>query len=324
MILVNAERIPLTYCIQVVVPIAGPFLKPDGMKLNPFSVVGNGKVLFPWNMHRVALERLPVIDCATPNTKWGLNVIAGSMLSARERKMRKKSKEDALLFVKDSIHTITVRSAGAQGGTSCRVFSLRDEKTNNCDTVIFVSDLRYDHPSHSIVCDAYVLPLTRELLKKISQPFGNLVHSGDMTSVNVYEGEMEAWKQLLPALVERCRTWEHADNCEYLAKHQVPLTQTMEVEPICSCGSGKDTAGFVKVTAWRPFAQHVTRIALSPLFAVSYLETVGRDPEAHKCSVCRGKGKPRVMMCKGCQKVRYCSVACQKKDWPRHKPRCKA
>ncbi|TFK87139.1 hypothetical protein K466DRAFT_491419 [Polyporus arcularius HHB13444] len=314
--------------IEVVVPTSGPFLKPDGMKLNPFPVVGDGKALVPWNIHRIVLSRLPVLALRGSQLDPWLNVHVGSMLSARERKMRKKQKADALLFVKDTLHFITVYSAGTQQESQVkvpvRVFALRDETTNNCDTIFFISDLRFDVSSHTVVCDGYVLPLTHNIMLKIASFFGLLVGSGTMVDVRVFEGEMEAWKQLIPAFVERCRTWEHTDNCEYLTRQEVPLTQEMESDPLCSCGRGKDVDGLLKVPEWRRYAPFVTRIALSPLFAVSYLETVGRDPSAHKCSVCRGKGKPKIMACSKCQKVRYCSAACQKKDWPRHKPTCKA
>ena len=293
------------------------------MKHNPFPVVGNGTRLMPWNVHRVNLDRIPEVVLSSPEVERWLNPLAGSMLSARERKMRKKHKADAMLYVKDTIHTIFVRSAGIQGGAARRVFSLCDDKTNNCDTVFFVRGLRYDLAAHSVVCDAYVLPLTHALLPKIERVFGRLVHGGDMVPVRVFEGEMESWKQLLPALVERCRTWEHKADCAYLVQQEVPLTQRMELDPLCGCGRGKDVGALREVEEWRPYAPYVTRIALSPLFAVSYLETVGRDPEAHKCSVCRGRGKPKLLACKACQKVRYCSQSCQKKDWPRHKPKCK-
>lgn len=294
------------------------------MKLNPFPVIGNGRVLCPWNIHRLSVNRLPVLDLNAPKLDVWLNPHVGSMLSARERKLRRKHKADALLFVKDSLHAIFVHASGIQGGGCVRVFALRDEATNNCDTLFFISALRYDLHSHTVVCDGYVLPLTREILLDISSTFGQLVHSGDITDVRVFEGEMEAWKQLIPAFVERCRIWEHTDNCEYLANQVVPLTQDMESIPLCSCGRGKDTHDLLKNAKWRRYAPFVTRIALSPLFAVSYLETVGRDPSAHKCSVCRGRGKPKMMTCSKCQTVRYCSVPCQRKDWPRHKPNCKA
>ncbi|KAJ8495750.1 hypothetical protein ONZ51_g1508 [Trametes cubensis] len=310
---------------QVVVPISGPFLKPDGMKLNPFPIVGTGKTLHSWNIHRLSLAQLPVLDPRAPNIASWLNAHVGSMLSTRERSMRKKHRADALMFVKDTIHAMFVRATAIQGGPSARrVISLRDEQTNNCDTIFFISDIRYDLQAHTMVCDGYVLPLTHDIMPKITSFLGGLVLGNDTATISVFEGEMQAWKQLIPAFVERCRTWEHGENCEYLARKQVPLTLEMEVDPLCSCGRGKDVDSLLKVDEWKRYAPYVTRIAISPLFAVSYLETIGRDPEAHKCSVCRGRGKPKLKACSGCAKVRYCSQVCQKKDWHRHKPQCKA
>ncbi|RPD63944.1 hypothetical protein L227DRAFT_591795 [Lentinus tigrinus ALCF2SS1-6] len=204
-------------------PPAGPFLKPDGMKLNPFPVMSRGRVFSLWSMHRLGSEL----------NRW-LDPHVGSMLSTRERQARKKRKEDALLYIKENIGTMLVRSAGIQGGKPIRAFSLADEATNNCDTVFFINGLRYDLPSHTVVCEGFVLPLTHDFMPKIEKPFGRLVNS--------------AWKQLIPACVERCRTWEHAESCEYLARQAIPLTQKMEADPLCSCGRGKDINELMK---WR-------------------------------------------------------------------------
>jgi hypothetical protein len=68
----------------------------------------------------------------------------------------------------------------------------------------------------------------------------------------------------------------------------------MERDPLCSCGKGKDVEGMHKVAEWAKLAPFAVRVAFSPLFAVSYLEKVGRDPAAGRCFVCRGKGKPKM------------------------------
>ncbi|THH20183.1 hypothetical protein EW146_g1126 [Bondarzewia mesenterica] len=309
--------------IEVIAPISGPF-KPDGIKLNLFPVTGSDKALNPWSIHRLNLSRLPVLDIQARKVKEWLNAHVGSMMSSRERSLRKKHQTDTLMFVKDTLHSIFVRSSGVQGGSPRRLFSLRDNASNNCDTIFFINDLKFDLQAHTIVCDGYVLPLTHALMPTISSAFGTLVHKGDMVDVSVFEGEMQAWKKLLPAFVERCRSsWTHGANCEYVAQKRIPLSEEMEEDPLCSCGRGKDVEGMSKVALWSKLAPYVTRVALSPLFAVTYLETVGRDPALHKCYVCRGKGKPKLRTCAVCKKVRYCSEACQKKDWKVHKAKCK-
>ncbi|KAF8801768.1 hypothetical protein BYT27DRAFT_7114103 [Phlegmacium glaucopus] len=322
----SAQRLRLarkSQYIEVIVPTSRS-LMPDGMKLNPYPVI-NTKGLHPWSIHRVNLSTLPVLDLKAKGLKEWLNGHVSSMMSARERSLRKKHGTDTLMFVKDTLHSIFVRASGIQGGSVQRLFALRDKKTNNCDTILFIDDLRFDLASHTMICDGYVLPLTDRLLMENEEPFAKLVHQGGMVNIAAFDGEMQAWKQLLPAFVERCRSsWTHGANCEYAAQGHIPLTEDMGEDPLCSCGRGKEVEGMQKVGLWKKFASYVTRVALSPLFAVSYLETVGRDPDAHKCSVCRGRGKPKLKACAGCGKVRYCSAGCQKKDWKAHKPKCKA
>lgn len=296
------------------------------MSLSPFPVVGvpEYKTINPWNIHRLNLSRLPILDIKAKKTVQWLNPHVASTMSSRERSNRKKDAPDTLMAVKDTIHTMLVRSAGTQLGTVKRLFALTDKTTNNCDTIIFINELRFDLHSHTIVCDGCVLPLTRNFIDRMQVPFTKLVHKGDLVNIPIREGEMRAWKLLLPAFIERCRTgWKHGENCEYKAQEKIPLTEEMEVDPLCSCGRGQNTEDMLKVDLWSKFAPHVTRFALSPLFAVSYLEVVGRDPERYKCFVCREKGKPKLKECTTCQKVRYCSKECQKKDWPVHKLRCK-
>ncbi|KAH6869719.1 hypothetical protein BKA70DRAFT_1171851 [Coprinopsis sp. MPI-PUGE-AT-0042] len=312
--------------IEVIVPPSRSFL-PEGMKLNPYPVISAHGVSQPWSIPRLNLEKLPILSRTATNVATWFNTHLGSTLSTRERSMRKKNKQDAIMYVKDTIHSMFIGTAGTQQkeqAKRCRLFCLRDEKTNNSDTIFFINCIRFDLASHTLVCDAYVLPLTVRFLQSVSQPFGQLVNKSDLGNIPVYEGEMQSWKQLLPALVERCRTtWTHGPNCEYKAKNKIPLTEAMEENPLCSCGAGKNVDGMEKVELWKPFAPYVTRIALSPLFAVSYLETVGRSPETRKCARCRRKGNPHLKECSACQQVRYCSPACQKADWKRHKPKCK-
>ncbi|KDQ10028.1 hypothetical protein BOTBODRAFT_147955 [Botryobasidium botryosum FD-172 SS1] len=237
--------------IEAVVPVSGPF-QPDGMKLNPFPVSLTPDFVNPWNVHRLNLSRLPILDVKGKDLGVWLNAHLGAAMSSRERSLRKKHKTDALMFIKDTLHAIFVQSSGIQSATPHRVFSLHDT-TKNSDTIFFISDLRYDLHSHT----------------------------WGMMTVKVLEGEMRSWKQLLPAFVERCRTWTHGDNCEYRSQGKIPLTEVMEEDPLCSCGRGKDTEGMSKVPLWREFAPYVTRVALSPLFAVSYLEREERGPEDH-------------------------------------------
>ena len=44
-----------------------------------------------------------------------------------------------------------------------------------------------------------------------------------------------------------------------------------------------------------------------------------------KCAVCGKQGKASAIpRCSRCKMIRYCSRACQSRDWPHHKTACKA
>ena len=64
--------------------------------------------------------------------------------------------------------------------------------------IFFISDMRLDLHCHMMVCDGY--PLTN----KIESSFAKHVHKWDVVNMKVFEGGMQAWKQLLPAFVECC------------------------------------------------------------------------------------------------------------------------
>ncbi|KAJ3863560.1 hypothetical protein EV359DRAFT_42875 [Lentinula novae-zelandiae] len=311
--------------IELLVPPSGP--SQNGcMPTRPFPVVLASAMcpeIHAWNVHYVNLSRLPFLDCSRPTKlyKW-LNPHIGSMMSTRERKERKRHEKDDLMFVKDTLHAIMVRSSGIQGGKARRLFSLMDKGTHNTDTLLFVNGLRYDQSAHTVVCDAFILPLTEAILERHDRPFTKLVNTANVEHIQLMEGEVASWKHLIPAFVERCRTWSHGQNCEYKTLGRIPLTEEIEHNPICSCGEGKDVEGMSKIAAWRPFAPYATRIALSPLFAVTYLEPILRDINSRRCWLCRGRGKPKLHECSKCRKVRYCGPACQKKDWAAHKKKC--
>ncbi|KZV71430.1 hypothetical protein PENSPDRAFT_664442 [Peniophora sp. CONT] len=306
--------------IEVVVPLSGG-LKADGMRLNRYPVLlsppgeSQLRAALPWGIHRLNLSTLPPLNLKAKSLKKWLDPHLGASLSASERALIKKperassSDTDAVqAFLKQILHAIFVRATGIQHGPPLRVINLGDDATHNCDTIILVNEVRHDVACHTVVCDAFVLPLTPMLIQRNQRAFPQLVGKGK--SIGAPPGVMAAWKRLLPALVERCRTWEHGPNCEYAASGRIPLTEEMEEVPICSCGAGKDVEEMKKDPIWRVFAPHATRVAISPLFAVSYLERIGRDPEAHRCALCRGRGKPKLKACTGCKKIRYCSEAC--------------
>ena len=210
------------------------------------------------------------------------------------------------------------------------MFALHTNK--NIDTVIFVTALRLDLASHVFVIDAQVLTLSEHMANKVRDTLG-AIHS-EVRLIEFHGDEAVAWKRLLPAFAERCRTWKHGQNCEYLARKTVPLSLEYDGDPLCSCGKGQDvTPEFRKEKAWKSAIPYVTRIAISPLYGVSHLENAGRlevgqaaekslGPE-RRCQKCGSLGKPKLLSCGGCKRTNYCSVDCQKADWKTHKVTCR-
>ena len=292
------------------------------------------KVGAPWNLHHLQLDRLPAMDVSNKSRVDWIRSHLVLTMTDRERALREQDiRTDTLTNVKSTIHAILAGAAGVQQHQS-RVFGLSFK--GNIDTIIFVPTLRFDLASYTLVADAYVLPLSHDRLKKVEKTLFAI--TGKMINVELWDGEVATWKRLLPVLVERCRTWKHGPNCEFLAKGSIPLSLEHENDPLCSCGKGKDiSAAFLKERKWESATPFVTRIAVSPIFGVPYVEGVGGIADAvvkrfnkeeldelgDRCASCGSPGKPKLLVCGACKSINYCSAGCQKEDWKKHKLVCK-
>lgn len=158
-----------------------------------------------------------------------------------------------------------------------------------------------------------------------------------MVGIATKDEEVSVWKQALPAMVEGCRNWTHRDDCEYLVRGESPLTINIMEVPICQCGMGKDVEEFTSKFRWKQLVPYITRMVISPMFAVSYLQSVGAvlnynppltrpashaDPTLDRCTKCGRGGNPKLLVCSRCKRAGYCSKICQKQDWKLHKAVC--
>ena len=286
------------------------------------------KVEAPWNTHRLNLDILPTLEISEPAPLEKIPIQLVWAVTERERSLRNaKDRTDTLLNVKGTIHAIL---SDFPGSRRARVFSLHTNK--NIDTVIFVTALRLDLASHGFVVDAQVLTLSERMVHEVGGTLSAIQR--EVRLVEFYGDEAVAWKRLLPAFAERCRTWKHGRNCEYLAGNTIPLSLEYDGDPLCSCGKGQDvTPEFRKEEAWKSAIPYVTRIAIGPLYGVPYAENVGRsvtgvgaagpsEPEK-RCKKCGSLGKPKLLVCGSCKSANYCSVDCQKADWKTHKGTCR-
>jgi hypothetical protein len=337
---------------KIVAPIAEPFSS-AGFTLRNFPLLpSQDGVANIWNIHRLALEQLPILkDVSRKGKSEWINPHVSLAFSDRERRLRGNkdaAPKPVLYHLKDSLHSLFGR---ATEPNARRIFGLT-EPSGGVYTIIFVNHVRLDLASHTLVADVCILPLTTKLLEDHSQYIANITLGGQMMQIMTCTEEMHAWKHLLPAFAERCRTWSHKQTCEYAVKGDAPLGVELGQNPMCSCGEGVRLGAFAKEQRWKKLAPFVTRGAISPLFAVSYMEIVGahipekllqntlqgdtgslgaiiespiiRDGGATppSCAHC-GTTDKQLLKCSRCKDVSYCGRECQTAAWKSHKVHCK-
>ncbi|KAF3344063.1 MYND finger [Verticillium dahliae] len=260
-------------------------------------------------------------------------------LAAREVSQKRGVKStSARLNFKESLFTIFMIASGLQGGQT-GLFAIDHPDRGGIHMLLFVSAFRLDGAASSIVLDAAILPLTVSIIT--SGDVGDFLmtlRTLEICSITVDDDELVLWKRALPALAERGRSWSHKKSCEYVKSGKIPLSVEPGESVLCSCGVGRFPDSFVGVPYWEQGAKHATRIAISPTFAVSFVEDVfdfdrfrslasNEDvPAKERCSNCRateakGTGGP-LKKCSRCQTAKYCSAECQKKDWRVHRGEC--
>ncbi|KAG0708170.1 hypothetical protein DFH29DRAFT_893366 [Suillus ampliporus] len=322
--------------IEVILPLKLALGGTDMVDM--FPVIPQGGDLALWNMHRVNLDQCVPISIANEKALDWVNPHVSLMLSERERRVPQELVTGStLLDIKRTLHLIFGRASGLQKSKPPLGYAMQATDEKETFVMFYITDLRLDVGSHTIVADAWVMPSspTIEKFEAFSKAFVHLTPD-NMQAVGMGVEERKAWMHLLVAATERCRTWEHKPNCEYRVQGVIPLI------PICSCGAGVGTEAFVKkFPKLRSLAPCLTRAAISPLFALSYLEKVGNleggatamgtpptpAPAAvvrGGCAACgkEGGASGSLLLCGRCKVVRYCSEGCQRKDWKGHKKQC--
>lgn len=326
------------------------------LALNRSPVLGTDMLTctFAWNLHRLSLSKLPRLSVVRPERlNWVKRHVDLSLSDWEQHVCELGPVEDALTSLKLTINSIIKDFVGSV--TPRDVFVLTSEDDSTPNIILLIEGVRLDLEAHTVVADGYVFPVTMVDVHKALQMLDQVP---SFKHLQLGQSELTAWKYLIPALVERCRDWRHKDDCPYVAVGEVPLTTTSGFSPICFCGVGRVTPEFTQKADRAPFAPHVTRIALSPLFSVSYLEStaqsilrsqtgildLARDHELpvemlqllalgpssrrwdNSDTMCLACGvwipRYRRKTCSGCKQAAYCNEKCQRQDWPRHKQNC--
>ncbi|POS75051.1 MYND finger [Diaporthe helianthi] len=300
----------------------------------------------PLNIPHINLDTLPVLDVTDKSRVAFLTTLTSFTFSARERKLREQADSSGLatsarMNFKESIFTIFMLAAGLQGGQT-GLFAIHHPEKGGVHMLLFVSAFRMDGANGTVVLDAAVIPFTVDLINSGRlESFLLILRELDACTVTVNDEELVLWKKVLPALAERCRTWNHAAECEYARPGAtVPLSTEIGKQVLCSCGAGRLPEDFLSLPEWEVASQFATRIAISPTYAVPFVEDIIDDSmvgassglgmnvqgdETLRCRNCgdmEAKDGGPLKKCMRCLKVRYCSAECQKKDWKKHRMEC--
>lgn len=311
-----------------------------GLAVNQFPVLlhnGVPNVPTPWNVPHVDLDKSPTLDIK--KSGWAdLHLLhMMSKLEVELLNFRGNSHLKALVDVKQTLRMLLQSHFRAQHPVY--IFSRAAAPDILYDmAVIFIPELKLDVALNTFVTDAYILPLDPHHNHFLLPRLVDVLYQGTIIPCN--DDETRAWSSLIPACIERCRTWAHKHDCAYLKQGAVLATQEPGGISICECGKGNVSPAFLQRKEWAFLAPFVTRLAISPLFPVTYLNSFREGLEAQRSknreqhttpppqttarNSCQHvfSGEETVMACSRCKRVRYCGKACQTADWKSHKSTC--
>lgn len=339
--------------IQVIAPLLTP--QKNRTSLQHFYPLLRDKRygLCTWDLPYINFSKLPKMDRVEyPNAKdsWLPPHLAG-IYSDQELRTPESDYLDHVLGFKESLHTVMeIIAASDIYNPGIFVIQPRGDGINVNNNLLFIiTGLYFDSSSGSIIAEANVLQaLSRVFDDPRFLPFLHHLPSGKVTVIKVQDEVYRLWRRALPAMAEICRDYPHLSTCEYKSSSDLGDLDP----PLCECGVGK--VGEDIATTWEHAKELVTRVAISPMFAVPYLESAKggafakrlrkgsqqkarkqagqagttETPETRETTAvlpnvkCQECGKDGQKKCGSCGNVYYCSRDCQRRDWKAHKANC--
>ena len=313
--------------IEITVPLASN--KDGGYMENPFPVFGPNDAICNWNMPTVSFKTLAKIDLT--NEAVGTWVIkhVETMFSKRERQLLKANPQvnvPGITLFKKSLYDLFVNMT--RSPQRCYVIKPRADDT--ASIIIVVWGLYLNDTANSIVVEAYVMPFS----EVIGMPPAFGAFSDFTVKLVVGTEAFKLWKQALPAMVERCRNWDHRPDCTLSSSSMFAGWTGEGKSSICFCapmnGSEKGTPAAISPIFGAPYLEELRdRDGMEELGssiddlgianAVQGKDASQNDRSDPPCNRCR---KVATKKCANCETVKYCSRECQRQDWKEHKKVC--
>ncbi|KAF8601452.1 hypothetical protein BDV93DRAFT_608175 [Ceratobasidium sp. AG-I] len=323
-----------SHYVEIIAPPFNPL--ENGYPLDIFPVLQTPHPS-PWNIHHIRLDSMPLLSIKNPKEFYWLIIHTALQWSDREyleQRSRGGSGGGSINKMKTTFSTFMGDYAGIRS-LPVTTFSLY-QPGKDMEWLILVNGMRVDLAGGTVILDVGVIPVSDSNRASLLSTLNSLGAEGviHMMRLQVEPRELLLWKQLFPVFIERCRTWSHTPNCERASRGTEPLFVQDDIDPICSCGLGLGFGGSEWSERGKDLLPHATRAAISPIFAVPYLELVAgpafnrkreEPPQSEPANTCWECGNigGTLMACARCKAARYCSVECQKKNWKKHKPNCK-
>ena len=299
----------------------------------------NGKSI-SWSLPRLNMEILPTLNLSTSNKLDWIRANLKAMFSAdQEGLWMTNSRDDPMVELKGSMFTLISAAAGWPDNDTRirtkpeRAILIALDDISQVTSILFITGIKLDGPSDSIVVDAHILPLRDEIIENLKPELE--IMDADSSKMICRREEFKFWKCYFRTTIEQSRSWSHTEKCNEVTRFKYHQKK----EAICRCGEGQVSADFRAIKKWEKFIPYVTRCPLTPIFPTPYAEAtlsnksnlgslgnrfanLGVSDSAPGCWMCHKTDLDRLKKCARCEIAQYCSKGCQKGDWKRHKKEC--
>lgn len=299
--------------------------------LNFHTFQHDGKNL-SWSLPRLNIDMLPSLNLSISNDLEWIREHLKLMFSAHEEDLwTSNNRTDAMVEFKRSLFTLICLTAGWSDDKANvrvnpnRVVFVAPDAVSRVSMIIFITGIKLNGPSDSIVVDAYILPLRDEVVKNLETELERI--GAEASRFICQMDESSLWKHYLRTTVEQSRSWSHSGNCTAFTESNV-----------CRCGEGLVSDDFRAIKQWEKFIPNVIRCPLTPTFPTPYVEAIlsnesitrflgnsnlgASDISAGCCLMCGKRDIVGLKKCSRCKIAKYCSKECQREDWKRHREEC--